>query len=107
MAMAIDRPPAESPVQVRFPLKPLADHLGIRLGQVGGYQRDDPTAGLAAVAVALRISFRHARRLHHRGLSERQADHFAVRAGFHPLTIWPEWDRALDSDEAADGWFDE
>lgn len=99
----------------RFPLEPLAEHLKITLGchgrqpgSDGGTGQDDPAEhGLAALALALGISHRTARRLHAHGLSERQADLYAIRSGTHPALLWPEWCEVDDDDspEGSDDWF--
>lgn len=83
----------------RYPLEPLAQHLGITLGTTGGHQPDDDLLTLADLADRLRISHRHARRLHHEGLTEDQADRAAIDAGSHPSEIWPEWFDDLDIDQ--------
>lgn len=74
----------------RYPLEPLAVKLKIELGQLGG-QRDDETTGLARLALRLGISHEAARNARKRGLNDRQADRFAVRCGWHPVQVWPEW----------------
>lgn len=71
-----------------FPLAPLAAVLGVDLHVVGGHQEGDDPTGLALLADLLGISHRHARRLEQRGLDDRQADHFATRAGLHPSSVW-------------------
>jgi hypothetical protein len=78
---------------MRYPLAPLAAKLHIELGENlhGGQQPDAPPAGLAALAEIMGINHRNTRRLQTLGLTERQADHYAVRAGFHPSDIWPSW----------------
>lgn len=75
----------------RYPLDPLAHAMGLHLGAHG--QRGDGTTpqGLAALATRLNISHRWARHLHHTGLTDTQADHYAIRIGRHPATIWPDW----------------
>ena len=75
----------------RYPLQPLARVLGIELGRVGGYQPGQPPSGLAAIAEQLGISHVMAQRLNAEGLSDRQADKYAIAIGHHPSAIWPEW----------------
>ena len=35
-----------------------------------------------------------------RGLTDRQADAFAIAAGFHPIEVWPTW-CAIDDERTA------
>ena len=45
-----------------------------------------------ALAVQLKVSTRTIDRLRAKGaLTEAEADVYAVRAGFHPGTVWPSW----------------
>lgn len=105
-------------VAARYPLEPLAKAMALHLGAHG--QRGDGVdhRGLVALADRLGISSRWARDLHARGLTERQADRFAVAIGHHPASVWPDWwtnavgdgewyaeDPAMDEldDEPADG----
>lgn len=62
-----------------YPLTPLAHALGL-----------DPhdTQALANAVGIHRSWIKRVRRL---GLTEQQADHWATRAGLHPLDIWPRW----------------
>lgn len=46
---------------------------------------------LAHLARMLGVSHHWVRVLADAGLSERQADHFAVRLGLHPSWVWPQW----------------
>ena len=46
------------------------------------------------IAQATDSTRRTVQRWRHQGLSARQADRAAVRAGFHPANIWPHWYRA-------------
>jgi hypothetical protein len=59
----------------RYPLEPL-------LAMMDSGRRD--------AAVELGISGRTRARLLRDGLTERQADRFAVRVGLHPWTVWPD-----------------
>jgi hypothetical protein len=79
------RRPAPAP---RYPLANLAHAAGAK--------------DLSDLARRLGITLRHAHRLHSEGLSDRQADHFAIRLRMHPATVWPDWERnALDAIRAA------
>lgn len=62
-----------------YPLAPLAAALQLPL---------EDTAGLAA---AVRVDRRWVKRARHTGLTERQADMWATRAGLHPRNVWPLW----------------
>lgn len=75
----------------RYPLEPLARLAGIELGRIGGSQPGQPPAGLAALAQQLGISHTMAQRLNTEGLSDQQADRYAIALGHHPGTIWPDW----------------
>lgn len=75
----------------RYPLHPLARILGVELGRVGGSQPGQPPAGLAALAEHLGISHTMAQRLNADGLSDGQADKYAIALGYHPSAIWPDW----------------
>ena len=76
---------------VRYPLAPLAAHLGITLGQIGGHQPGQNPTGIAALAERLKLSPTMLYRLRHHGLSPDQADRLACRVGVHPAMIWPTW----------------
>lgn len=75
----------------RYPLDPLANHLGIRLGQIGGHQPDQHPSGMAALAERLNLSITRLYRLRRHGLSPDQADRLAIATGAHPSQIWPSW----------------
>lgn len=75
----------------RYPLEPLAQLLGITLHTNGGHQPEDELDTLADLANRLNITHRHARRLLHDGLTETQADNFAIRLDYHPANIWTDW----------------
>jgi hypothetical protein len=66
-----------------FAVAPLARRLGI-----------DPTARSAARELALRLGIdrRWIYRYRDWGLTLRQADQWAARAGVHPAEVWPIWD---------------
>ena len=65
-------PPEPLGLGPRYQVRDLADRMGLTPSQA---------------AQRLGISGRDV----HRGLSETQADRFAVLAGMHPLEVWPEW----------------
>jgi hypothetical protein len=87
----------------RFPLEPLLRAAGIEQihdGEEGGQQPDQRLAGLALLATRLEISHRMARYLLHGrpsrpssmcGLTEWQADRYAVKLGLLPWEVWPDW----------------
>jgi hypothetical protein len=60
----------------RYPIEPLARLLGI-----------SPGTALARLGV----SGSTAKQYRTEGVSGRVADRLAVRAGFHPAEVWPEW----------------
>lgn len=60
----------------RYPLAPLAEAVGV------------DTSRLARI-LGLSGSTWKAYREH--GMTERAADRLAVKAGFHPCEIWPDW----------------
>ena len=61
-----------------FPLAPLVERVG------GGTM----TEVVERLQCDRRQFYRY---LHEGALTERQADHLAVRIGLHPSAIWPEW----------------
>lgn len=65
-----------------YPLEPLLAKMG------------NPTAGPASRALG--ISGDSFKRYQANGLTEDQADRLAVRAGFHPLEVWDDWDTAVE-----------
>lgn len=75
----------------RYPLEPLAQHLGINLGQIGGHQPGQHPTGITALADRLGISPRVAQRHRRHGLTPRLADRYACTTGTHPANIWPTW----------------
>jgi hypothetical protein len=73
--------------------------MRIELHRAGRPTDDDQAdAGLAALAIAVGITHRQARRCLHTGLTDRQADRYATRIGMHPASIWPEWWEAAGDD---------
>jgi hypothetical protein len=86
----------------RYPLQPLATHLGIHLGTIGGQQPGQHPEGLHALALALGISHRHARRIHTHGLTDTAIDRYITgRLRIHPADIWPDlwWTNAPGEDD--------
>ena len=70
----------------RYPIEPLAEALGVTLGRIGGYQPDAPTEGLAALARSIGASLSTAKRIRKEGLTDAQADRYAVAAELPGLT---------------------
>jgi hypothetical protein len=89
--------------RARYPLVLLADRLGITLGQVGGHQPDQLPSGHAELMARLHISRATATRWARHGIPDRHADRAACAAGYHPATIWPEWENAVDGED--DDWY--
>ena len=62
-----------------------------------GVARGVAVAGLALVAVIwgstwlLQVPRRQVYRWRGSGLTDRQADHLAIRCGLHPVLVWPGW----------------
>lgn len=78
----------------RYPLTPLLNAANIRSipdGTEGGDHTGDPLAGYTLLAFRLGITRQAIQRLARTGLSDRQADHYAIAIGIHPGFIWPEW----------------
>ena len=46
---------------------------------------------VAALAALVGVTERTVYRLRVEGLDDHRADLYAVRAGFHPALVWPEW----------------
>lgn len=88
----------------RYPLEPLADALRIDIGTPGRPHDDDRADhGLVALSAHLGVTDRTLRRLRCNGLTDRQADHFAIVAGLHPAEIWPTW--FDDAPGEGDDWY--
>ncbi len=64
-------------VEHRWPLGPLVELLGVQ--------------GAEAVANRLKTTGENVRRAAEFGLPDATADRWAIRAGFHPAQVWPEW----------------
>lgn len=62
-----------------YPLTSLAHALGIHPNNT------------QALANAVGIDRSWVKRVRHLGLTKTQADHWATRAGLHPLDVWPRW----------------
>lgn len=96
----------------RYPLDPLAQRAGIVLHQPGrnGAQTSTNQSyhpnGLAALAQRIGVSFDHIRHVARNGLTDRQADRWAVACGFLPSQVWDGdwWDHAPDE---GDDWYAE
>ena len=73
-----------------FPLEPLATAAGIELGRTGGHRPGEHASGVAAMAERVGVSESTIKRARRNGLSEAQADAWAVALGFLPLDVWPE-----------------
>lgn len=67
----------------RYPLRPLLKAMDLTLQEA---------------AVQLGISGATRNRLRDEGLTEKQADRYAVRAGLHPWTLWPEMEQHAFAD---------
>lgn len=79
----------------RFPVDALAVDLGIHLELP---ERDHH--GLRQLADQLGVTPGYLRVLRRRGLTEHQADEFAIRAGTHPVNVWGSaWDTDPEVDE--------
>jgi hypothetical protein len=87
----------------RYPLVPLAQHVGIRTGRAihGGQQRGQAPDGLHQLAIRLGVTHRRARKWNQHGLSEAHADRLATRLGTHPRLVWPTWGSGLAGAAAA------
>lgn len=80
----------------RYPLEPLAAHLGITLGQIGGHQPGQHPTGMTALADRLGVVPRVLQRHRRHGLTPTLADRYAIHIGAHPATIWPTWFHDID-----------
>jgi len=86
---------------VRYPLAPLAAHLGIQLGQPGN-PNDPHPQGLHALAQQLGVTHRTAQRLHQHGLTEDLIERYVTGIlRIHPSDLWPEpwWANAPGEDD--------
>lgn len=73
-----------------YPIDPLAHALGIELGKPG-HPADDAAYGITALAEALDCSETNVKDMHRLGMSRRQAERYAPRAGRHPAGFWADW----------------
>ncbi len=60
----------------RWPWSPLADHLG---------------GSVRSQAALLGTTDRQVYRWRSYGLTDEQADRFAITIGSHPAIVWPDW----------------
>lgn len=89
-----------------YSLEVLAARLGVTLGQQGGQPRrgeHDPATGYAELGLLLGVSRTTLRRWRTLGLTEEQADRLAIRCGFLPSEVWPEWSELATRWVAAEG----
>lgn len=91
---------------IRYPIDPIATALNIELGRPGRPD-DDTTHGIPALAQALDCSETTAGAMRRDGLTRRQAERYAPRAGRHPAAFWPNWwrDDDIESEEADDDYY--
>lgn len=73
----------------RFPIEDLAAALRVDLGVSGGHRPGDPVSGLALLAEMVGVSYSTVQRRQRDGLSERDADEWAIRCGLQPELVWP------------------
>lgn len=85
--------------RTRYPLEPLANKLAIPLHVEGEDSRATQLRGLTAVAARCQVSHKAAEHALARGLSDKQADQWAINAGMHPCAIWPDWWNHVTTDE--------
>jgi hypothetical protein len=83
------------PESRRFDLAPLAVDLGIVWNAPG-----PTTERCEELAGHIGVSQSYIRQLRRKGLSEAQADRFAIRAGTHPQVVWGRGWSDLDEAEA-------
>lgn len=82
-----------------YPLEPLATAAGIRLGVIGGQQADGVPVGMTALADRLDVSVSTIKRLARAGLTDAQADRYAIALGHMPHQVWPDlwWQNSPES----------
>ena len=73
---------------MRYPISALEQKCGTYLTMSDKQDQFAPNQGLANRLGVSRSVVIQARQ---RGLSVRQADEFACRAGYHPSLVWPSW----------------
>ena len=66
-----------TPAPAIWPIKPLLDATGLTL--------------VTHFARRVKANGQTARRAYTKGLTDRQADQWAIRLGYHPGEIWPDW----------------
>jgi hypothetical protein len=81
--MSVQRRSGRQPVPRPFPLAPLLEASGLRVG--GALARRVHRSGHD-----IRFAAAH-------GLSWQMADAWRVRLGFHPGQVWPEWTQLEDA----------
>ncbi len=69
-------------------LEPFIEHA---YSDDGNHNRASHIGICGKAAATLEVDPATVQNWRRRGLNERQADHAAVRLGFHPASIWPEW----------------
>jgi excisionase family DNA binding protein len=82
----------------RFPIEDLAAALRVDLGVSGGHRPGDPVSGLALLAEMVGVSYSTVQRRQRDGLSERDADEWAIRCGMQPELVWPALLRVVPFD---------
>jgi excisionase family DNA binding protein len=73
----------------RFPLANLAAALRVDLGVRGRHRPGDPPSGVPLLAELIGVSYSTVQRRLRDGLSERDADEWAIRCGLQPELVWP------------------
>lgn len=81
------RPRLERP----FPMQPLLELVRARCGKDGGDGYRGLVSPLVVIAELARVDRRTVHRWRHEGLTLEVADDVAVRLGFHPSEVWPDW----------------
>lgn len=87
-----ERLPRHATSPRRWRLEPLLDLAIIRYQPIVERNGDRLMYSHEAVKQALGISGTTAQRIDERGLTDEQADRFAIMLGYHPSEVWgPEW----------------
>ena len=82
--------PTTTATSRRYPLAPLIKAAGVQLGPRGGDQAGEHRQ-FTLLAERLGISRQKWWHLNRTGLTDRQADRYAIRLGQHPALIWNDW----------------